>query len=95
MLTPEQRQEFDKQSTSEIFPEYYLIKAFNFNDSIQEGLDEWVYLFKNSQIEPHFKAKGIQKAKEKLAVAKLSKRRRSAYDRYLSNSHKFDSTLIN
>jgi hypothetical protein len=56
MLTVEQRQEFDKQSPSEIFPEYYLIKAFNFDGLIREGLDEWVYLFKNSQIEPDFKA---------------------------------------
>ncbi|MEY4937430.1 MAG: hypothetical protein RIS64_3789, partial [Bacteroidota bacterium] len=87
MLTTEQRQEFDKQSPSEIFPEYYLIKAFNFDGLIREGLDEWVYLFKNSQIESDFKAKGIQKAKEKLAVAKLGKRRRSAYEQYLRNLH--------
>jgi predicted transposase/invertase (TIGR01784 family) len=87
MLTPEQRQAFDKQSPSEIFPEYYLIKAFNFDGRVQEGLDEWVYLFKNSKIESHFKAKGIEKAKQKLAVAKLSKRRRTAYDQYLRNLH--------
>jgi predicted transposase/invertase (TIGR01784 family) len=86
-LTDEQRKEFDKQTPTEIYPEYYLIKAFNFDDEIQEGLDEWVYLFKNSKIEPHFKAKGIQKAKEKLAVAKLSKRKRTAYEQYLRNLH--------
>jgi predicted transposase/invertase (TIGR01784 family) len=87
MLTPEQRQAFDKQSPREIFPEYYLIKAFNFNGNIEEGLDEWVYLFKNSKIEPHFKAKGIEKAKQKLAVAKLSKRKRTAYEQYVRNLH--------
>jgi predicted transposase/invertase (TIGR01784 family) len=87
VLTPEQRQEFDKQSPSEIFPEYYLIKAFNFDGLIREGLDEWVYLFKNSQIEDDFKAKGIQKAKQKLAVAKLGKRKRTAYEQYLRNLH--------
>jgi hypothetical protein len=87
MLTPEQRHAFDKQTPSEIFPDYFLIKAFNFDGEIREGLDEWVYLFKNSKIEPHFKAKGIQKAKEKLAVAKLSKRKRTAYEHYLRNLH--------
>jgi predicted transposase/invertase (TIGR01784 family) len=86
-LTAEQRKEFDKQTPTEIYPEYYLIKAFNFSDEIQEGLDEWVYLFKNSKIEPHFKAKGIHKAKEKLAVAKLSKRKRTAYEQYLRDLH--------
>jgi uncharacterized membrane protein YqiK len=54
---------------------------------IRDGLDEWVYLFKNNQIEDDFKAKGIQKAKEKLAVAKLGKRKRTAYDQYLRNLH--------
>ena len=87
VLTPEQRQAFDKQTPQEIFPEYYLIKAFNFDGNVREGLDEWVYLFKNSQIEAHFSAKGIQKAKEKLAVAKLGKRKRSAYEEYLRNLH--------
>ena len=87
LLTPEQRQEFDKKTPSEIFPEYYLIKAFNFDGKIQESLDEWVYLFKNSQIEDHFKAKGIEKAKQKLAVAKLSKRKRTAYEQYVRNLH--------
>ncbi len=87
MLTSEQRREFDKQSPSEIFPEYYLIKAFNFDGNVQEGLDEWVYLFKNSKIEPHFKAKGIEKAKQKLAVAKLSKRKRTSYEHYVRNLH--------
>ena len=46
-----------------------------------------VYLFKNSQIEDHFKAKGIEKAKQKLAVAKLSKRKRTAYEQYVRNLH--------
>jgi predicted transposase/invertase (TIGR01784 family) len=86
-LTAEQKAEFGKQTPSQIYPEYYLIKAFNFDDDIQDSLDEWVYLFKNSKIEPHFKAKGIQKAKEKLAVAKLSKRKRTAYEPYLRDLH--------
>jgi predicted transposase/invertase (TIGR01784 family) len=87
ILTPEQRQAFDKQTPQEIFPEYYLIKAFNFDDKVREGLDEWVYLFKNSQIEDHFNAKGIQKAKQKLAVAQLSKRKRTEYEQYVRNLH--------
>jgi predicted transposase/invertase (TIGR01784 family) len=87
ILTPEQRQAFEKQTPQEIFPEYYLIKAFNFDGKIQESLDEWVYLFKNSQIEDHFKAKGIEKAKQKLAVAQLSKRKRTAYEQYVRNLH--------
>jgi hypothetical protein len=50
-------------------------------------LDEWVYLFKNSKVEDDFTAKGMNKAKEKLAIAKLPKRKRLEYERYLKSLH--------
>lgn len=68
-------------------PEYYLIHALSFQDLVNYGLDEWIYLFKNSKVEDGFTAKRIDKAKEKLAVAKLPKRKRQEYEQYLKSLH--------
>jgi hypothetical protein len=68
-----------------IFPEYYLIEVERFQDIIKSDLDEWIYFFKNSEIKENFKAKNIQRAKEKLDLLKMPENERKAYERYLMN----------
>jgi predicted transposase/invertase (TIGR01784 family) len=87
LLNEEQQAAFNKSSPSQIYPEYYLVQALEFSGEINDTLDEWVYLFKNSKVEDDFTAKGIDKAKEKLAIAKLPKRKRLEYERYLKSLH--------
>ena len=71
----------------EIFPRYFLIRAEKFNGDIKDGLDEWVYFFKNAQIQGKVKAKGLDKAKKRLDVANLSEPDRKDYDAYLESLH--------
>jgi predicted transposase/invertase (TIGR01784 family) len=81
-LSQEQIKLFGKQKPQDLYPEYYLIKAGDFNEaSINNTLDEWVYFLKTGNVQDNFKAKGIDKAKKKLEVAKLSPRKRVAYER--------------
>ncbi len=81
-LSQEQKSLFGKQKPQELYPEYYLIKAGDFNENaINDTLDEWVYFLKTGNVKEGFKAKGIEKAKQKLEVAKLSPRKRAAYER--------------
>ena len=87
LLTTEQKAAFQKETPTQLMPEYYLIQALSFPDLVNDGLDEWVYLFKNSKVENDFTAKGIDKAKEKLAVAKLTKKKRQEYEQYLKSLH--------
>ena len=87
ILTEEQKLAFQKETPTDLMPEYYLIQALSFKDLVKDGLDEWIYLFKNSKVEEGFTAKGIDKAKEKLAIAKLTKKKRQAYERYLNSLH--------
>jgi predicted transposase/invertase (TIGR01784 family) len=87
LLTTEQKIAFQKETPTQLMPEYYLIQALNFTDLVNDGLDEWVYLFKNSKVDDNFTAKGIDKAKEKLAIAKLPKKKREEYDKYLKSLH--------
>ncbi|MCI5178167.1 MAG: hypothetical protein D3911_02360 [Candidatus Electrothrix sp. AW3_4] len=66
-----------------IFPEYYLIEVERFHDIITKGIDEWIYLFKNSTVRPEFTSKNIQAAAEKLDLLKMSENERRAYERYM------------
>ncbi len=57
---------FGKQKSQDLYPEYYLIKAGDFNENaVNDTLDEWVYFLKTGNVKDDFKAKGIDKAKEK------------------------------
>ena len=58
------------------YPEYYLIEVERFQNIINNGIDEWVYFFKNSEIKDDFHSKNIQQAREKLDVLKMSEEER-------------------
>ena len=83
---------------SQLFPEYYLIKVNNFDKLALNPLDEWIYFFKNEEIKPQFKAKGIQKAKEEFDVMKMQKKDYQNYQEHLNNlsyqASMFQSTYV-
>jgi hypothetical protein len=85
LLQPEKRQAVLGRdiAAGSIFPEYYLIEVERFHDIITTGIDEWVYLFKNSEVLPDFSSKNIQAAAEKLDLLKMSEKERRAYERYM------------
>jgi predicted transposase/invertase (TIGR01784 family) len=88
VLSEEQIALFGKQKPQDLYPEYYLIKAGDFNENaINDTLDEWVYFLKTGNVKEGFKAKGIDKAKQKLEVAKLPPRKRAAYERDTKHLH--------
>ncbi|MDZ7880386.1 MAG: PD-(D/E)XK nuclease family transposase [Saprospiraceae bacterium] len=81
ILNEVQQQLFNKLKPQDLFPEYYLIKAGDFDEEkIKNTLDEWVYFLKTGYVKDSFKAKGLDKAKQKLTVAKMSARKRAQYE---------------
>ena len=87
-LSEEQQKLFSKLKPQDLYPEYYLIKAGDFNeDNVNDTLDEWVYFLKTGNVKDNFKAQGLDKAKQKLEVAKLSARKRAAYERDTQHLH--------
>jgi len=90
-LTEEQQGLYDKKLPQELYPEYYLIKAEDFDENVKDTLDEWVYFFKKGQIKANFTAKGLAKAKKKLNVAKLTSTQRREYERYLDEQRSIAS----
>lgn len=88
VLSEEQIKLFGKQKPQDLYPEYYLIKAGDFDENtVNDTLDEWIYFLKTGNVKEGFKAKGIDKAKQKLEVAKLSSRKRAAYNRDTQHLH--------
>lgn len=76
-----------EKTTSDLFPEYYIIKVNQFNERIRDKFDEWVYFLKTETIKPDFSAQGIKSAAKKLDVLSLTDNDRRAYERYEENTH--------
>jgi hypothetical protein len=72
----------EPEKTINIFPEYYLIEVEHFQNIIRHPIDEWVYLFKNSEVLDDFHSKNIQAAKEKLLLLHISAEDRQAYQQF-------------
>ena len=66
-----------------IFPEYHLINVEKFKDIVEEDMDEWIYMLKNSEIKKEFKSKYIKEAEESLRVSMLNENERRQYEKYL------------
>jgi hypothetical protein len=71
-LNDKQKGVYAKNIPGDLYPEYYIIKVENFDNVAKDTLDEWIYYFKNNLIEDHFKAKGLEAAREVLAYDNLS-----------------------
>jgi len=84
-LRRKKQDKFVKIEASTLFPEYYLIEVEKFQDVIQSDLDEWIYMLKHDAIRDDFKAKNINKAKEKLDYLKLPAKQRKDYERYMES----------
>ncbi|KPA19209.1 hypothetical protein MHK_000573, partial [Candidatus Magnetomorum sp. HK-1] len=84
-LTQNQEDIFGTEYVHKIFPEYYLIRVGKFNNEVKKAIDEWIYMFKNSEIKQEFTSKNIQLASEKLRLLKLNEQEKKEYDRYMDN----------
>lgn len=95
-LKPAQQKLFGIQAPADLMPEYYIIKVPAFDNKIRNTIDEWIYFLKNEELPENFKAKGLQAAKEKLDVLKMTDEERNAYNAYLNNLHyKASMTVVN
>jgi predicted transposase/invertase (TIGR01784 family) len=78
-------QEIKIKEAEEVFADYYFIQPTWFDDNIKSEIDEWIYMFKHSEIKGKIKATNIDKAREKLDELKMTPEERAAYDEYEVN----------
>ena len=84
-LSGRMKKRYDISNVSEIFPQYYLLKANDFNQWSKVPLEQWMYFLSNSEIPEDATAPGLQEAREQLKVSKLSRAEREAYYTHLDN----------
>jgi len=74
-----------KMVNKDIFPEYYLITVERYKNIISKRIDEWIYIFKNSEVAEGSTSKNIDKAEQKLAEINMTDDERKRYEKYLIN----------
>lgn len=84
-LADKQVELYKKLAIHEIYPEYWVIKVGQFDNRVQDKLDEWIYFFKNAEIKSGFTAKGLKEVAERLDEMRLNEKDAKAYKRYLKH----------
>lgn len=79
------KEKYSIKSVSDIYPQYYLLKANDFNRWSQVHLDQWMYFLSTNRIPEDATAPGLQEAREQLRIDDLSPEERAAYYTHLDN----------
>lgn len=68
-----------------VFPEYFIIRVNEFDKIPESPLDEWMDYLKTGRIKEDTGTPGLQEARHKLEVLRMSAKERSAYYSHLDN----------
>ena len=93
LLTDKIKRKFEVETTTEIFPEYYILLANDFDKWSRTPLDQWMYFLSNSSLPADADAPGLKEAMEQLSIDKLSKEERTAYFKHLDNMRSLTSMV--
>lgn len=69
--------------TTDIFPEYFFISVPQFDDMIQNEIDEWLYVLKHDEIPYDFHSPYMKKVEDRLEILKMTAAERNAYSAYM------------
>lgn len=84
-LTPFQKQTFKVNSVSQLYPEYYILKVNDFNQVARSPLEEWIYYLNTGDIPDTATAPGLNEARQRLKLDRMTKEELNAYYRHLDN----------
>jgi predicted transposase/invertase (TIGR01784 family) len=85
LLSEIQKQQFQKDTVKDIFPEYYLLRVNDFDANAISPLEQWVSFLKTSQIPQNASAQGLPEAKQILNEMNMTENERIDYDNHLQN----------
>lgn len=85
-LSPFQRQKFEVDAVSELYPEYYILKVNDFNKWSKVPLEQWIYFLNTGNIPADANAPGLTEARRKLSIDKMNHAEREAYYRHIDNA---------
>lgn len=84
-LSPFQKQKFKVSAVSDLYPEYYILKVNDFNKWSKVPLEQWIYFLNTAEIPHDATAPGLDEARKKLQLEKMTHAEREAYYRHLDN----------
>lgn len=84
-LTPFQRQTFRVDAVSDLYPEYYILRVNDFDRVARTPLEEWIYYLNTGIIPSEATAPGLEAARERLKLDRMTRDELSAYYRHLDN----------
>ena len=84
-LSKQEQEIFLTDKVSKIYPQYYIIKVYDFDDIGKDTLDEWINFLKTQEIKEGTTAKGLKEAKIKLNYMQLNEEDKKDYQRYIEN----------
>lgn len=79
------RTKYDAEGIADIYPEYFLLLAYDFNEWSKVHLDQWLYFLSQGEVPEGADAPGLAEAREKLRVDSMPKAEREAYYRHLDD----------
>lgn len=89
------RNKYDAMTISDIYPEYYLLFASDFDKWSETPIDQWMYFLSKGIVHEDSNAPGLEAAKEKMRVDLLSKEEKEAYFRHLDDVNSMRNVLEN
>lgn len=84
-LSPFQQQKFEVDEVSALYPEYFILKVNDFNKWSKVPLEQWIYFLNTGEIPEDATAPGLNEAREKLKLERMSKAELDAYYHHLDN----------
>ena len=84
-LSPFQKQKFNVDAVSDLYPEYHILKVNDFNKWSKVPLEQWIYFLNTGNIPADATAPGLGEAREKLQLVRMSKAELNAYYHHLDN----------
>lgn len=84
-LTDRIKRKFEVERVSDIYPEYYILLAKDFDKWSKTPLDQWMYFLSTSTIPEGADAPGLKEARERLRIDLLSPEEKTAYYKHLDN----------
>ena len=73
------------EKVSDLFPEYYILMANDFDKVAKTPIDQWMHFLSHSELPTNADAPGLREAAEQLRFATLTPEQRRDYDSYIDN----------
>ena len=90
---PFQKEKFEVDTVSQLFPEYYILKVNDFDKVAKSPIEEWIYYFKTGTLPENASAPGLDKVRELLRIDRMSEAERNAYYQHLDDMARLHDTV--